>query len=90
VKPGEGANPRRAYYLLSRLDGTTGMKILNHPHTENNRNRYWRPGDPIPPANSGIEPNPHQALARNVEAAARDQQRQRFQTRRPADRREAA
>jgi len=45
------------------------MRIVNHPHTENNHKHHWRPGDPIPPAGSGIEPNAHHALERSVLAA---------------------
>jgi len=52
--------------------------------------RNWRPGEPIPSADSGIDPDPYEALARNAEASERALERQRFQTRRPSDRREAA
>ena len=69
------------------------MRIVNHPHTENNHKPHWRPGEPIPPAGSGIDPDPYEALARNAEAYERERERQRFQTRRDtrtSDRREAA
>jgi len=65
------------------------MRRIQHPPNPHNE-KIWKPGEPIPPAGSGIDPDPYDALARNAEAAARDQQRQRFQTRRPADRKEAA
>jgi len=65
------------------------VKSYHREHSDATTKRYWRPGEPIPPANSGIDPDPYEARARNVEAAAREQQRQRFQTRRPADRRAA-
>ncbi len=45
------------------------MRIVNHPHTENNHKTHWRPGEPIPPAGSGIDPDPYEALARSVLAA---------------------
>jgi hypothetical protein len=69
------------------------MRIVNHPHTENNHKTHWRPGEPIPPANSGIDPDPYEALARSAAAYERELERQRFQTRRDtrsANRREAA
>jgi hypothetical protein len=57
------------------------MKFYHRAHPEATTKR-WRPGDPIPPAGSGIEPDPHAALARHVEAAEREQQRHRFTKRR--------
>jgi len=58
------------------------MRIVNHPPAENNHKTHWRPGEPIPPAGSGIDPDAYEALARNAEAAEREAQRRRFQTRR--------
>ncbi len=51
--------------------------------------RRWRPGEPIPPANSGIDPDPYEALARSAAAYERELERRRFTERRPADRRAA-
>ena len=65
------------------------MKILRHPASEHNSKHHWKPGEPIPPANSGIDPDPYEALARSAAAYERELERQRFQTRRPADRRAA-
>ncbi len=45
------------------------MKSYHREHSDATTKRYWRPGEPIPPANSGIDPNPHQALERSVLAA---------------------
>jgi len=58
------------------------MKILKHSASEYNHKHHWRPGSPIPPANSGIEPDPHAALAKHAEAYEREQERQRFTNRR--------
>jgi len=62
------------------------MKILNHPPSEHNNQTRWRPGDPIP---KGQTARAWRALQANAEEFEREQQRQRFQTRRPADRRAA-
>ena len=53
----------------------------------------WAPGQPVPPRNSGVEPDAWQALRRNAEAHEMDEQRRRFNDRRQprtADRKEAA
>ncbi len=68
------------------------MKSYHREHSDATT-KHWTPGEPIPPANSGIDPDPYEALARSAEAYERERERQRFQTRRdtrPADRREAA
>ncbi len=54
--------------------------------------RRWRPGEPVPPRNSGVEPDALDALRRNAAAHEMDEQRRRFNDRRqprPADRRAA-
>jgi hypothetical protein len=66
------------------------MRIVNHPHTENNHKTHWRPGEPIPPAGSGIDPDPYEALARSAAAYERELERRRFAEHDAADRRAAA
>jgi len=51
---------------------------------------HWSPGQPIP---KGYAPNPHEALERHAAAHEMEEQRRRFNGRRPtrpADRKEAA
>jgi hypothetical protein len=43
------------------------VKSYHREHSDATPN--WRPGEPIPPAGSGIEPNAHHALERSVLAA---------------------
>ncbi len=42
------------------------MKSYHREHSDATTKRYWRPGEPIPPAGSGIEPDAHRALERSV------------------------
>jgi len=45
------------------------VKSYHREHSDATTKRYWRPGEPVPPAGSGIEPNAHCALERSVLAA---------------------